>query len=177
MTSYIVLYATLTGNTQKVAAAVHQQLPEPSRILLLTGESLAIPEETVFLGYWVDRGSCPEPVAQLLCQLHGKKIALFGTIGSDNQDYWPKVRQQVEKLVPADNQILGHFLCQGRMQPDVRVRYEQGLAQNPHDTRCRDGIANFDRALTHPNTADLDHAAAFARQILDQQSRAGEERQ
>ena len=46
-------------------------------------------------------------------------------------------------------------MCQGKMSQSVRKRYEGMLEQNPGDERIKGMIENFDRALQHPDEADL----------------------
>ena len=110
---------------------------------------------TFFLvGFWTDKGTCDESIQDYLKQLHHQKIFLFGTAGfGGSQDYFDSILKRVQTNIADDNQIVGQFMCQGKMPMSVRQRYEQ-MAQKQPD-RFLPMIDNFDKALSHPNEQDL----------------------
>ena len=55
--------------------------------------------------------------------------------------------------LPEGAQVVGRFMCQGQMPPAVRERYVKMAEQDPK--RFEPMIENFDRALGHPDAADL----------------------
>ena len=63
------------------------------------------------------------------------------------------LRLLLQTNIADDNQIVGQFMCQGKMPMSVRQRYEQ-MAQKQPD-RFLPMIDNFDKALSHPNEQDL----------------------
>lgn len=164
---YAVLYSSGTGNTEQVARAIYAALPAGQARLEAVGPDTAAPEEEVlFLGFWTDKGACPPAMQALLARLTGKQVILFGTAGfGGSQAYFDAILQRVKALVPADNTVLGGWMCQGRMPAAVRARYETMAAQNPGDPKAASFLANFDQALSHPDQADLTSAAAFAAEM------------
>ena len=48
--------------------------------------------------------------------------------------------------------VVGRFMCQGKMPRAVRDRYA-AMEESPRRTAM---LENFDRALSHPDQADLD---------------------
>ena len=49
-------------------------------------------------------------------------------------------------------QVVGTYMCQGKMPQVVRDRYE-AMEDSPRRTMM---LENFDRALSHPDQQDLD---------------------
>ncbi len=163
---YAVLYHSHTGNTKALAQAIADALPQgEARLEAITSDTTVPEEEMVFIGFWTDKGSCSPVVAQLLSNLHGKKVAFFGTAGmGGSQSYFQGIVDRASQTLPEDNQKAGWFFCQGKMPVAIRNRYEIALAKDPNDQRMRFALENFDRAITHPDQQDLADAAAFARQ-------------
>lgn len=55
------------------------------------------------------------------------------------------------------NTLVGEFMCQGKMQQAVRDRYVKMKAQPDAAPNLDQLIDNFDRALSHPDAADLEN--------------------
>ena len=77
---------------------------------------------------------------------------LFGTAGFGGAAaYFDQILGRVkEKLGPAV-QVVGTYMCQGKMPPAVRRRYE-AMEDSPRRTAM---LENFDRAVSHPDEQDL----------------------
>ena len=73
---------------------------------------------------------------------------------------------RVRENLPAGAVYGGGYMCQGRMPQAVRSRYEAMQAKEPENTRYKMLIENFDEALAHPDTNDLEAAAAWAKGSL-----------
>lgn len=166
---YAVLYSSGTGNTEQVARAICAALPAGQARLEAVGPDTAAPEEEVlFLGFWTDKGTCPPAMQALFAKLAGKQVVLFGTAGfGGSPAYFDSILQRTQALLPAGNTVLGGWMCQGKMPPAVRARYEAMAAQNPGDPKVAGFLANFDQALSHPDQADLAAAAAFAAEMAE----------
>ena len=52
------------------------------------------------------------------------------------------------------------------MPQSVRKRYEGMMEQNPGDQRIKGMIENFDRAVQHPDEADLNMLGEAVRDVL-----------
>ena len=93
---YMVLYSSKTGNTKKVATEIFSALPGMSKDMQSIDEYRGKEADTFFIGFWVNRGTCDISVIDAMSELHGRKIALFGTCGmsSDAQYY-----RDIEKIV------------------------------------------------------------------------------
>ena len=167
MLEYLVLYESQSGNTKKLAAAIFSNLPGNSKDLIDITTDKPIPEARVyFIGFWVNRGTCSMEVSDFLNDLSGKSIALFGTCGmGDSPDYYKTIESSVSAWIENDNDYLGAFICQGKMPRRVREKYE--AMRNEENAEQMDRyIRNFDEALTHPDTLDIEHAKVFTQKCL-----------
>ncbi len=168
-----VIYTSATGNTAKVAQAIFHALPKAEKeenclMMMNDANAVAMAEEAelLFVGFWVDKGDCGEDVKQFLQRLHGKQIALFGTLGMGSApEYHQRIAEKVISSVPKDVRVMGIFLCQGRMENQVRLRYEGMLEDDPSNEQLKGALRNFEEALSHPDPEDLKRAADFAREV------------
>ena len=63
---------------------------------------------------------------------------------------------KVKQSIDASNTVIGEYMCQGKMPQSVRERYVK-MKENPeHPANLDLLIQNFDRALSHPDSEDLE---------------------
>lgn len=164
---YSIVYSSNTGNTRQLAEEIEKQLPAGELVYCGAPDTAALQAEVLFVGFWTDKGSCDEKVAELLKQADGKTVYLFGTAGfGQSQQYFDQILARVRENLPAGAVYGGGFMCQGRIPQAVRSRYEAMQAKEPENARYKMLIENFDAALAHPNTDDLEAAAAWAKGCL-----------
>ena len=161
-----VVYKSLTGNTKLVAKAIGEAL-KPEHDVCVCEPAEGIDADVYFVGTWIDKGSCTKEIADFLGQLSGRKIAIFATAGfGGSQEYYDTLAERIKAQIPASNEILGQFFCQGKMPMSVRDRYVAMLQANPEDKNLEVNVKNFDEALSHPDEADLKDAVDWARSLL-----------
>lgn len=164
---YSIVYSSNTGNTRQLAEEIEKQLPAGELVYCGAPDTAALQAEVLFVGFWTDKGSCDEKVAELLKQADGKTVYLFGTAGfGQSQQYFDQILARVRENLPAGAVYGGGFMCQGRMPQAVRSRYEAMQVKEPENARYKMLIENFDAALAHPNADDLEAAAAWAKSCL-----------
>ena len=147
---YAIICSSKTGNTQKLAQRAREVLGEKD-------ERPVAEADLVLLGSWTDKGGMDPALAEALPQLAGKRVFLFGTCGfGGSQAYYDRVLDRFQSPLPEGAQVIGRYMCQGQMPPAVRERYVKMAEQDPK--KFEPMIENFDRALGHPDDADL---AAF----------------
>lgn len=154
-----VVYSSHTGNTATLAAAVKEILPE--EVCAFYGTSAELSDlsvvqqaDMVLVGFWTDKGTCDESTAQFLQQLENKQVFLFGTAGfGGSAEFFQQILNRVMQNLAPSNVVLGTWMCQGKMPMAVRKRYESMQEQQPEQMKMM--IDNFDRALSHPDEADL----------------------
>ena len=139
-------YHTRGGNTEILANTIKQALQD-SFTIVEDCES-----EIIVIGFWTDKGIADEQSLAVLEKLHNKQIFLFGSAGfGGTQQYFDQILQRTINRISDDNEVIGTFMCQGRMPISVRNRYVSLLNENP---KMEAMIANFDKALEHPNEKD-----------------------
>ena len=112
--------------------------------------------DTVYVGFWTDRGTADETARAFLEKLRGKRVFLFGTAGfGGSEEYFDGVLANTEKALDETNTVVGKFMCQGKMPMSVKERYLKMREQPQCPPNVEMLIENFDRALSHPDEHDL----------------------
>lgn len=143
-------YDSLTGNTKMLAEAIKNKYKNN-----LT-ESLE-EADLVFVGSWTNRGNCTDNIKKFLQTINNKKIFLFGTCGfGGDQNYYDAIFNRTKQFVNSSNIMIGHFYCQGKMPMATRDKYINMIHQNPEDKNLLVSLENFDKALEHPNSNDIE---------------------
>ncbi len=157
---YLITFTSTTGNTQELAQAVREAL-DPEECVNFGSTMMIAPHDVVeakrvYVGFWTNRGTCPDAIAEFLGGLAGKEVFLFGTAGfGESQNYFDGILARVREHVPKSARIIGEFMCQGKMPSSVRTRYEAMLSDSDEEAKARFLIENFDRASSHPDETDL----------------------
>jgi flavodoxin len=160
MKKILVTYLSLTGNTQKIAAAIHESLPEPKDLLPIAEVQDIKEYDLIFIGFPVHSHSVPMKVAKFLESLPpGKKIALFSTHGSLTGSRLSREAIEHAAVVASQVKVISTFTCRGRVSPQAL----EVLSRSPEHEAWADMAAS---ASTHPNEHDLADARAFARWVL-----------
>ena len=160
--SYAIVYSSRTGNTRLLAETIRRSLDPADCLYFGEGDLAALAADTIYLGFWTDKGRCDEQTAHFLSLLTDQRVFLFGTAGFGGaQAYFDGILDRVCGQLPETVTVAGRFMCQGKMPQPVRQRYEA----MPESDRRSAMIENFDRALSHPDAADLDGLKAAIHSI------------
>lgn len=153
---YAIVFSSQTGNTQLLAEEIHRTLPAEDCLYFGTPDDKALSADRIYVGFWTDKGLCDAATAAFLKSLHQQEVFLFGTAGFGGQPaYFEKVLARTQDLLPRNCTVIGTYMCQGKMPYSVRERYEK-MRQSPSTPPNVDALLeNFDRALSHPDAADL----------------------
>ena len=155
--SYAIVFSSRTGNTGLLAQTLREQLPQAGCCYFGTPDAAALAADTLYVGFWTDKGKADADTLQLLQQLRGKRVFLFGTAGfGGSAAYFEKILAATRQALDESNTVIGSFMCQGKMPMSVRQRYEAMKAQPAHIPNLDALIENFDKALSHPDAADLE---------------------
>ena len=126
----------------------------------------ALEAETLYIGFWTDKGHADDTLTAFLQTLKGKRIFLFGTAGfGGSAEYFEQILAAVQKSLDESNTVIGTYMCQGKMPMTVRQQYEKMLQQPNHAPNLEMLIENFDKALAHPDAADLDQLRKKAAEV------------
>ena len=150
--SYAIVYSSHTGNTALLAQTIRETLPQEDCVYFGAPDPSALTAETVYVGFWTDKGTCDTSIAQFLQSLTNQKVFLFGTAGFGGAAaYFEQILNRVKENLGDSTELIGTYMCQGKMPQPVRTRYEQ-MEEGPRRTAM---LENFDQALSHPNAEDL----------------------
>lgn len=165
----LVVYSSLTGNTEKIAKAIYEEIKFEKDILKSNEEFNIDDYDVIIIGYWVNKGICDDKIKSIIEKAKDKKIILFGTLGAkENGPYYESIKKRIEELVPDSNEILGHFLCQGKINEKLTERYKEMLKNNQGDEHIKEQIKNHEEAMTHPDAEDISNAKEFICRIFEQ---------
>ena len=155
--SYAIVFSSKTGNTALLAQTLQEQLPQTDCCYFGAPDAAALAADTLYVGFWTDKGTADQACLELLGRLRNKKIFLFGTAGfGGSEAYYQKILANVRMAIDASNTVVGEYMCQGRMPQAVRDRYVK-MKEMPDAKPNLDAlIENFDQALSHPDQEDLE---------------------
>lgn len=155
--TYSIVYSSKTGNTKMLADALHQALPADDCLYFGAPDAQALAAERIYIGFWTDKGTCDAETAAFLAQLTQQEIFLFGTCGfGGGVAYFEQILARVRDLLPESVQLVGSYLCPGKMPQSVRDRYVRIAEEEPAKrSHMQKMIFNFDCALSHPDADDL----------------------
>lgn len=155
--TYSIVYSSKTGNTKMLADALHQALPADDCLYFGAPDAQALAAERIYIGFWTDKGSCDAETAAFLAQLTQQEIFLFGTCGfGGGVAYFEQILARVRDLLPESVQLVGSYVCPGKMPQSVRDRYVRIAEEEPAKrSHMQKMIFNFDCALSHPDANDL----------------------
>ncbi|HBG4072686.1 TPA: flavodoxin family protein [Clostridioides difficile] len=167
----LILYSSLTGNTKKIACSIYEAIQgkkEIKNISELVDDSIDYENyDIVFLGYWVDKGNCDKNSKQVLENIHNKKIALFGTMGASTKgSYGASIIEKIQSIIPKDNEILGSFICQGKIAEGLKVKYKEMLKLSPDNEHIRQQLNNHEESQSHPDEQEIYEANVFAKNMM-----------
>ena len=152
---YSIVCNSLTGNTKMLADKISEILPSDDN------------DDIVFVGFWTDKGNADSKTIEYLKGLKDKKIFLFGTCGfGGSVTYFDRILTNVKKNIDSSNEIIGEYMCQGKMPSSVRERYLKMKESDNCPPSIDVLIDNFDRALSHPDEKDLEKLSQIVLQTL-----------
>lgn len=155
--TYAIVYSSRTGNTKKLASTLWDALPRKDCVYCGGPNDDALSADRLYVGFWTDKGSCDGETEQFLQKIQGKEVFLFGTAGfGGDAAYFERILNNVRRHLTEDNTVVGSYMCQGRMPMAVRERYEKMLAGPSPIPNLEGMIKNFDAALSHPDSTDLE---------------------
>ncbi|MEG0176662.1 flavodoxin family protein BilS [Anaerorhabdus sp.] len=148
-----IIYSSKTGNTQLLANVIKENIEEDCEYIGMPNTD--VNAELYFVGSWVDKGNFDGVILEFLKTLKNKKIFLFGTAGFQNsKPYYDRILNCVKQSIDESNEIIGEYMCQGKMPIAVKEKYEaMDLANAKFNVSSF--IENFDLALSHPDSEDL----------------------
>ena len=163
--SYAIVFSSKTGNTKLLADTLHNCLPQEDCCYFGSPNPAAMEADTLYVGFWTDKGKANESSSDFLKQLRGKQVFLFGTAGfGGSEEYFNKILKAVQKELHSSNTVIGSFMCQGKMPMQVREKYLKMRCPG-NEGQIQKMLQNFDKALLHPDWKDMENAQRFVHRI------------
>ena len=155
----IILYSSLTGNTKRVAEAMASVMPEGTLCVPVKEAPQNLADyDTVFVGFWVDRGTANKEAAKLIETLTNPNIVFFATLGMyADSDHARESIDKASELLQNKESLVDGFVCQMMYK-----MFPPGSAhgQSPE----RDALHKA--AETHPDEQDFANAKEFTKSVL-----------
>jgi len=157
----LVTYYSETGNTEKLAKAVHQGIEKAEKeILPIEDVKDAAPYDLVFCGFPVHASSVPVKVQPFLKDIpKGKKLALFATHGSLRKGQLAVAAFDYAVSLASNAKVIGTFGCRGKVKSSL---LEQLMKKPEH----RAWAEQAQGAASNPDEADLEDGRNFAKEMM-----------
>ena len=156
----LVTYYSQTGNTEKIAQAIHEAIYFEKELLPVKDVTNLRGYDIIFAGFPVHAHSVPAVFLPFFKKLPaGQQIALFCTHGSLRGGHLPK--QAIEHAIglASGARILGTFCVRGKVPPKVL----DSLMTSPQNHVWVEEALG---ACGHPDEADLADAKEFTKTVL-----------
>lgn len=157
----LVTYSSLTGNTEKLARGIYEKIEGIDKEIMPIKEVRCSEDyDIILVGYWVDKGGPNEHAKSFLSQLKGKKVGVFATLGywADSDHALNALKKAEDILKENENELIGRFICQGKLDERIIRQFEKLPKDNPHavtpEKRKRYAISQ-----NHPTLIDILSAA------------------
>ncbi|UQZ88041.1 flavodoxin [Deltaproteobacteria bacterium Smac51] len=164
----LVVYSTLTGNTKKIAEGVFSAFDGQAECFDVKDAPAPDGYDLIVPGFWVDRGHADDAMLAFMEKIKNKKIAFFFTLGAyPDSEHAGEVAADTEKRLKENgNEVLGHFRCQGKVDPKLLESMKKLPADHPHAQMTEERKARLDEAAKHPDEKDVANAADFMKKVL-----------
>ncbi len=170
MSGPLIVVSSLSGNTRIVAHALSDEIPGAHYVDLskdMVPQEEISHHEIVALCFWCDKGKAPENIISFAKTLSGKRIACFATLGGDPSSEAAQgwMRKTATDLVASgkNNQLVGTFMCRGKISDEVFDRMTKMLGGVVSPER----LENKRQSETHPDRKDLTEAVKAYRSFFD----------
>ena len=161
-----IVFSSLTGNTKKVAEEILKMMPKGTEIYDLKELDRELDDELLVLGYWVDKAKPNKEMVEFMETLKDKKIITFGTLGAyPDSDHANETKENTTNILKNNNEVLGNFLCQGKINPKITEMFMKGVEKNVH-RMTPERLKRHQDAASHPNEEDFNNARNFVQSIL-----------
>ena len=156
----LVVYSSriATGNTRKIAEAIHRVLGENCEIATASEAPNPDNYDFIMLGFGVYRGWPDGDIRAYMRKCRNRPVGIFLTLGA-----WPDSVHAHNCMGRAEGlldscRVVARFIGHGRLDPAMVTRMKQRPAGTPHswDDERAQRVAEAEK---HPDAADLTQAA------------------
>ncbi|VGO16186.1 hypothetical protein PDESU_04776 [Pontiella desulfatans] len=160
----LVAYSSKTGNTRKLAEAIHLVLPDADLCPMASAPNPA-QYDLIFMGCWIDKGTADLEAQAFMAKIHDKPVALFFSLGAYPDSAHAAECQETVSGLLASCSVVDRFMCQGAIDPEL-IEWMKALPKDhgygPTDSRKK----LWKDAETHPDKDDLKAVSNWATGVL-----------
>lgn len=154
-----VIYSSKTGNTRRVAEAIHRAAPDGTHVYDVKSAPDPAEFDMLIVGFWADKGGPDADADAYLSRITGKQVGLFFTLGADPDcDHARDCYRAGCAALGPECDVVASFWCQGAVAPQMIEWMKRLPADHPHAPNP-ERVARWARAAQHPNDEDLASAA------------------
>lgn len=161
----IFIYSSVTGNTKKLAEAVHNSIDKDCEFYRIQEipEGLENENAIFFLFYWNDKGTADLKSTQFMKKLKNKNVIAMGTLGAyADGEHAQKMLNRVRNLLEGNgNHLLSEFCSRGKIEVSRTIRRLELPEGDPHRLD-REGTIRHLTSHFHPNEEDFKNAISAA---------------
>jgi flavodoxin len=162
----LVTYMSQTGNTQKIATAISEQITCDKDVKKLEEVDNVEEYDLIFIGFPVWQFGTPEPVKKHLdTKFRGKDVAIFvthGMLSTPNNQKLPEILKVCKTAVKGAN-ILGFFNCTGALSEaaaDIMMKSNNPMLQKFAGIR--------QHTIEYPRQQEIEEAKDFASKLVQE---------
>ncbi|MBC2851539.1 flavodoxin [Cetobacterium sp. 8H] len=161
----LITYSSKTGNTEKVAKAIFEEIP--SADFLPISEVKSLDYDLIIIGGWIDRATFDNNALVFSKNIMKKNVAYFFTLGAyPNSAHALDCVKNIDALFNEnENIITGKYFCQGAIDPKL-ISWLSTLPSDHKMAPSDERRQRWEDAKSHPNSEDLERAKEFAKSIL-----------
>lgn len=163
---WLVVYSSMTGNTKKVAEAIFAVLPEGSEIHPVETAPDSANYEKIAVGYWAYRGTADKTAQPYMSGIKNAQVFVFATLGAyPDSEHAKKVLDNGQALLGENCEVLGRFICQGKLSPGIIERGMKRPVDHPHGP-TPERLKRWQDASTHPDENDCHAVQAMIKGLI-----------
>ena len=154
----MVVYSSKSGNTEKLAKTVYDNLAGEKYIYPVTQAPEPDDYDLVAVGFWLMAGK-PDPKSiEYFSKIKGTRVFLFATHGAaKGSDHANAAMEKAIAMIDG-GEIAGTFSCQGVVNPEVLEKVKAKPDPPPW-------IGDAPKAAGHPDAKDLKALADIIRAL------------
>ena len=158
----LVTYFTRSGNTEKVAKAIYEELTESKSLSKIDMNQKLDEYDLVFLGFPIENYWCPKDIHDFLRKnTENAKIAFFVTHGVPESN--PLLKEWISRtkqLLPPSAEVIDQFTCQSEVAQNVVDSLKQ--SGKPMQMQWADHCLHL---IGLPDENKLQKAREFAKKV------------
>ena len=164
----LIVYSSVTGNTRLVAEGIAKALSIKTDVFPVYKAPSAAGYDLVLLGFWVYRAKPDPRMLRYMQTLSNQNVALFGTLAAWPDSPHAQAVLSYARHVLADNNIMGEFLCLGRLSQKRFAVCMNPEYVNPRHPMTPERKARLIEGRMHPDAADITRATDYFCHIASQ---------